>query len=103
MVVIILQDLLNSYSYSESGKKVFDTAIKAISEQEIVVIDMISVDSVPTNFMNTSFGSLIDIFGIEKTKKTFKFRNILKSQLERIQKYFNDYQTLLNISLEENK
>ena len=46
-------------------------------------------------FMNTSFGVLIVAYGIEKTKKLFVFNNITRSQFNRIQKYFDDYQNII--------
>lgn len=94
---IILKDILRDTinNYADAGDEVFEIAKSAIEEQLTIIIDMINVDSVPTIFMNTSFGALIDIYGVDKTKKSFKFRNILKSQVERISKYFNDYQSLL--------
>jgi hypothetical protein len=99
MKTISLYNILEkqNHSYADSGSIVFDIAKNAIQKREIVIIDMDGVDSVPTNFMNTSFGALINIFGIENTKKSFKFRNILKSQIDRISKYFNDYQTIVNL------
>ena len=44
--------------------------------------------------MNTSFGSLIDLFGLDTTKQALRFQNIKKSQIERIRKYLNDYGSL---------
>jgi len=95
MRVIALHNLLESNNYADSGSIVFKYAQEAVLDNEIIVIDMDFVDSVPTVFMNTSFGALMDIHGVEKTKKLFKFRNILKSQVDRITKYFNDYKLLL--------
>lgn len=95
MQTIILHDLLESHNYVESGVIVFDVAKDVVSRDEIIMIDMANVESVPTNFLNTSLGALMDIYGVEKTKKSFRFKNILKTQVDRISKYFNDYQSLL--------
>lgn len=95
MQTIILHDLLESHTYVESGSIVFDVAKDVVSRDEIITIDMANVESVPTNFLNTSLGALMDIYGVEKTKKSFRFKNILRTQVERISKYFNDYQSLL--------
>ncbi|MBB4036552.1 hypothetical protein GGR21_002458 [Dysgonomonas hofstadii] len=95
MQTVILHDLLENHNYVQSGNIVFEMAKDAVSRDEIIIIDMTDVESVPTNFLNTSLGALMDMYGVEKTKKSFKFRNILKTQVERIIKYFNDYEALL--------
>lgn len=92
---VVLQDVLVGRSYPEAGYALFELAEKAIDNKEQVFLDMKGVESVPTLFMNTSFGDLILQHGIEKTKKLFTFNNVTKSQVERIQKYFNDFQTLI--------
>lgn len=96
---IILQDILIDNDYSDGGSKVYEIAKNAITNKEIIVLDMKGVDSVPTIFMNTSFGKLIDEFGLETTKKSFKFRNILKTQVERISKYFKDSEFIESTTL----
>lgn len=93
---VILRDILVGRSYPEAGCALFELAKKAIDNNEQVILDMKDVESVPTLFMNTSFGDLILAYGIERTKKLFTFNNITKSQVERIQKYFNDFQNLIN-------
>lgn len=95
MQTIILHDLLESHNYVESGNIVFGVAMDVVSRDEIITIDMANVESVPTNFLNTSLGALMDIYGVDKIKKSFRFKNILKTQVDRIVKYFNDYQSLL--------
>ena len=94
MQIILLQSILENKDYADAGTAVYEIAKTAVSNQEVVILDMKGVDSVPTIFMNTSFGKLIDEFGIEETKKSFKFRNILKTQVERIIKYFKDSETV---------
>lgn len=95
MKTINLYQLLENHNYVESGAMVFDLAKDVVSKGEIITIDMTNVESVPTNFLNTSLGALMDIYGVEKVKKSFMFKNILKTQVERIIKYFDDYQKLL--------
>ncbi|MDH6309330.1 hypothetical protein M2451_002784 [Dysgonomonas sp. PFB1-18] len=98
MIVISLYGLLLDSDYRESGKAVLNKAVEAIDENELVVIDMDKVDSVPTIFMNASFGPLIDKYGVDRIKKSLRFRNVLKSQVERISKYFSDYQKIIDLS-----
>jgi hypothetical protein len=95
MITILLSEILNDNDYANGGVAVYNIAQKAILNNDVIVIDMQNVDSVPTVFMNTSFGELMDNYGADRIKKSFKFRNILKTQVERISKYFSDYESLL--------
>ena len=97
MATILLSDILNDNDYANGGSVVYDIAQPAISNNDIIVIDMQNVDSFPTVFMNTSFGKLMDKFGVDRTKKSFRFKNILKTQVERISKYFSDYESMLKV------
>jgi len=98
MATILLSEILNDNDYANGGTVVYDIAQSAIANNDIIVIDMQNVDSVPTVFMNTSFGKLMDIFGVDRIKKSFRFKNILKTQVERISKYFSDYESLLKMN-----
>lgn len=92
---IVLQDILKGKSFPDAGTSLFKIAEDAINKGETLAIDMRDIESVPTMFMNTSFGDLIVAYGIDKTKKLFVFNNITRSQLNRIQKYFDDYQNII--------
>ena len=53
---------------------------------------MTGVDSIPTMFMTTSFGCIMQDFGAKKLKKEMIFKNITKVQIENfvcLKKYFN--------------
>ena len=79
--VVLLKDILKDNQYPEAGVLLFKIAKE--------------IESVPTVFMNTSFGELIALYGIEKTKKVFLFKSITKAQLQRIRKYFADYENIV--------
>ncbi len=95
-VNVVLKEILKDRTYPEGGYVLYGIAEKAIESGNKILIDMKDVDSVPTLFMNTSFGDLIINHGINETKSLFIFNNITRSQLERIQKYFDDFQNLTN-------
>ncbi len=77
--------------YAKAGDAVFFDSCPLIDTGETIVFDMTGLDGVSTVFLNTSFGHLMDVYGIERVKKSFKFTNILRTQAERIKKYFQDY------------
>ena len=91
--VVLLKDILKDNQYPEAG--VFKIAKEAIDNGETLILNMSEIESVPTVFMNTSFGELIALYGIEKTKKVFLFKSITKAQLQRIRKYFADYENIV--------
>lgn len=92
---ISLKDILKDKTHPEAGIEVFKVAEKAILNDDKVSIDMEDIVAVPTSFMNTSFGDLINLFGFDETKKVFHFKNIRKTQLERFRKYFSDYEIMI--------
>jgi hypothetical protein len=95
MISILLKDILNGRTYPEGGSVLFEVAKKAVQEGNTISLDLDGVESFPTTFMNTSFGDLIELYGIETTKTLFRFNNITASQVKRIRKYFTDYQNLI--------
>ena len=100
MKTIILKDILAVRSYPEAGDYIFNDIKDCIINNDKVVFDMSEVMSVPTMFLNTSFGAIIDEFGVQKLKSSISFRNISKTQIDRIQKYINDYyQTFISNNL----
>lgn len=95
MQTILVKQYIDQYGdYSQSGSAVYDFASAAISKGDTLRFDMSGQDSVSTVFLNASFGKLIDTFGIDKVKRSFVFVNLLRSQIDRIRKYFDDYKEL---------
>ena len=102
-ITFIIKDYVNNKTYPEIGALVFNEVKKDLNTLEFVIIDMDEISSVPTSFMNTSFGDLIEEYGIQKTKSFFRFKNIRKTQLERFAKYFKDYEELLKNKTEQSE
>ena len=95
MNVLKVKGYIDKYQdYAKAGDAVFADACPMIVKNEMIAFDMSGLDGVSTVFLNTSFGQLIDMYGIERVKRSFKFSNILRSQAERIRKYFSDYSEL---------
>lgn len=95
MITIKLKDIIEERSYPEAGEIIYYIIEKAMSQNEKISIDMQDVISVPTMFMNTSFGTFIENFGADKLKQIISFQNILKSQAERISKYIKEYENII--------
>jgi len=95
VIEVKLRDILRDRSLPEGGSELYKIAENALEKGDLISLDMKDVLSVPTLFMNTSFGDLISKYGIEKTKQLFMFNNIGRSQIEKFSKYFSDYQELI--------
>lgn len=96
MKIITLKHILAEKAYPDAGNCIFKDIKDTILAHDKLIIDMSDVLSVPTMFLNTSFGAIIDEFGIPKLKESIGFKNITKSQVDRIQKYFIDYNQVIN-------
>lgn len=100
MKTILLKGILEKNAYPDAGEYIFKDIKNSIITREKIIIDMSDVLSVPTMFLNTSFGAIIDEFGSQKLKESIRFRNISKSEAERIQKYIIDYNQVIKNNLQ---
>lgn len=98
MKQIVLSDILARKSYPDAGTEFCDILREVIQINDTLQIDMKGVDSIPTMFMNTSFGKIMSEFGVKRLKKAMIFRNISNVQIERIGKYLKDYAEVYNIT-----
>ena len=92
MKTIYLLSLLEGKTYPEAGTALLPFLVDAIQAGERICIDMSGVDSVPTLFMNTSFGEALQIYGTTPLKKFVSFAHIQRSQAEMIKKYLVEYE-----------
>jgi hypothetical protein len=99
MKTILLKGILDKKAYPDAGEYIFKDIKDSIITHDKVIIDMIDVLSLPTMFLNTSIGAIIDEFGIQRLKESIGFRNISKSEAERIQKYIIDYNQIIKNNL----
>lgn len=77
--------------FAAAGKAFYDDVAPLVADNVKIIFDMTGQEAVSTVFLNTSFGFLIDRFGIEKVRGSFLLKNILRSQAERIRRYFDIY------------
>lgn len=95
MVSLTIKDYYDLHKdYAKAGDAIYVAAVPLITKGETILFDMKGLDAVSTVFLNMSFGQLMDRFGVDKVKGSFRFSNVLKSQAERIRKYFRDYAEL---------
>lgn len=95
MIIFRIQDFIDkNENLSKAGKELYNAVYPHIGGEDKIILDFSGNMGIPTLFLNTSLGDLMDVFGIEKIKKAFKYINLQNTQAERIQKYFNDYESL---------
>lgn len=85
------QILLQDADLTVAGEKFYDLVKNHIAGSEKVVVDMENVTSLPSIFLNVSFGRIIDEYGMEAVRQLFTFVKITKIQAERLKKYFSSY------------
>ena len=90
-MIIKLKNILQDRSYPESGAIMFDILCQSIKDNDKVEMDLDGVVSLPSIFLNASFGKAIGIYGIERVKQSTIFHHISKLQAERLKEYFERY------------
>lgn len=90
--MIQLFELMQNKSYPESGKILYGILEEALKNDSSVEIDMTNVISLPSMFLNASFGNAFVVFGKDAIKRHTRFFHIGKSQAERLNEYFLRYQ-----------
>lgn len=96
MVTFKIQDFINTNeNLSDAGKALYNAVLPYLEGEDKIILDFSGNMGIPTLFLNTSLGDLMDAYGINKIKKAFKYTNIQTTQAERIQKYFADYENIL--------
>lgn len=89
---IQLAEILSAYpDLTAAGDKFYADVRRAVEKSGLIKVDMKDVTSLPSIFLNVSFGKLIDEFGMDAVRRMFTFSNITKTQAERLQKYFSAY------------
>lgn len=91
--ILVKEILANANgSYPDGGTMLFQLSQPLIDNNKDVCIDMADVETIPTLFMNTSFAQLINKYGKKRVVSSLKFYNITKVQLDRIKKYFSNFE-----------
>ena len=67
----------------------YDYMSPLLANGESVTLDLAGVISLPSMFLNASIGMAAREYGIESIKKNIAFRNVTKTQAERLKEYFS--------------
>lgn len=84
---------MENVSLTQAGNVLYDKMNECVLTNDKLVLDMSGVSSIPSIFLNMSFGQFIDKYGVEKLKNMVSFTNITRTQAERITDYLKRYKS----------
>lgn len=87
--MIQLNKIMDGKTYPESGSCLYNIVENMIQTDQEVKIDLLNVISLPSMFLNASFGRLANKYGGDKIRKNVKFYHITKIQADRLKEYFS--------------
>lgn len=84
---ILLREVLKGRTYPEAGDYMYGLIIKTLDSEVKYIWDFALVSEVPSLFLNMCLGRLIRERGADFVKSKISFKNITRSQTNRIIKY----------------
>ncbi len=86
-----LMALVGGTSTNDEGTKLFTALAPAIATGQVVRISMHGATPMATSFLNSSFGELIDQYGLSAVRHSVKLVNYLPSHAARMKDYLESY------------
>ncbi len=84
---IKLMDCVNGTSTNNDGFGLFIEVSKAFTEGDTVKLSLEGSTSMSSSFLNSSFGELVEKFGMDAIRKQLRLVDFKPSQAEQIKKY----------------
>ena len=88
---VVISEILTHGDLPKSGESLYQLMADAVNMGNVLQIDMSGAISLPTIFLNTSFGRMLEDYGYEVLKSHLSFVHITKSQAERISDYIRKF------------
>lgn len=86
-VTIKLMDCVTGTSGNIEGYKLFTVLSKEIDMDNNIILSLQNSTPMSSSFLNSSFGELVDKYGLDIFKTKIKLINYTKSQAEYIKRY----------------
>ena len=86
MCTVILKDIIRDCSFPEAGNKLFAILCENLANGQQIIINMEGVSSLPSMFLNTSFGQYIEQKG-KASLSNVSFHKISQQQALRLKDY----------------
>ena len=91
MISIAILPIMQDRDYPAAGDALYQFIVNNIDNADKFVLDMRDVPMLPSMFLNTSLGRLIDEKGVSFVKEKFAFTNIKASDAARLRDYVNRF------------
>lgn len=86
-LTIKLMDHVAGTSSNVDGVKLFSILTKELDANNTIILSLKDSTPMSSSFLNSSFGELVEKYGLEIFKKQIRLINYTPSQLEYIKKY----------------
>ena len=86
--MIQLSKIMAGRNYPDSGTMLYGNIVQQLKDGQKIDIDLQDVLSLPSMFLNASFGRVAKECGIDALKSKITFHHITRAQAERLQNYF---------------
>lgn len=86
-MIIVIKKSLVGRNFPDAGDYVYNLMMPYIDTDDTCIWDMCEVSELPSMFLNMSLGRLVKDKGAEFVKRKIRFKNISKSQAQRIVEY----------------
>ncbi len=86
-MIIVIKDALGGRNFPDAGDYVYNLMLPGFDTDDACIWDMQEVSELPSMFLNMSLGRFIKERGADVVKKKVRFKNINKSQAQRIVEY----------------
>ncbi len=87
--MIQLSEIMAGRNYPESGTMLYGDIAQQLKDGQKIEIDLQNVLSLPSMFLNASFGRIAKECGIDTLRSKVTFHHITRAQAERLRDYFN--------------
>lgn len=89
---ISVSKIMQGKTYPIAGEYLYGILVSHFDQSEKIILDLKDVDLVPSMFLNTSIGRLINERGLESVRKRLAFRNASQGQIQKIKSYVHSYE-----------
>ena len=87
MITIAVLPIMNGKDFPAAGEALYLVIMKNIDIQDRIVLNMEGVPLLPSMFLNTSIGRIINERGVDYLKSKITFSNIKASDANRVREY----------------
>ncbi len=93
--MIKLKDIVSDTYSNAEGYSLYLTLRPYFDNKNKILLSLEEVSAFSTSFLNSSFGQLIEDFGIDTFKSILKLSNLTKVNAEMVRNYVNSFSTLV--------